>query len=235
MGTFLSMEIDRKKFIIALIFTVIITAVSLYFKTFQDEMTSLEVIGESTVPGTDISKDPLTSTDTLGTSESSIDDSLEKQAQILQKMTVQNLSLDEIINELENSGLAPSVAQDKNDYTGDLVIIRLEKPLPGTRYFHGQFFKNDSGDANLQHVSFDYNGSNVEEASKKIAAAMGIQASPEVSRKDYQLYRLDNDYILWAKLLSEKDFEKLKSDPYKAYEKNDIGQIIRFALEQEIH
>lgn len=156
---------------------------------------------------------------------------------LMQKMASGEVDIQEVINELSDLGLTPSKVMDRNDFTGDMTIVRVGVNLPGTRYFHGQFFSNDNGAHELQHLSIDYAGGeeSLAEVAKVLSQSLGILGTPEVSRDGYESYRVNNKYIFWAKVLTEEDFKDLKTHPYKAYEKKDIGRVIRIALEEEIH
>lgn len=147
------------------------------------------------------------------------------------------ITLNELMKELEGIGLEPTKISDTNEYTGSMTIIRTKNTLPGTRYFHGQFFSNENGGAELQHLSFDFNGgvSQLDSLGSKLKESLGLTGPAEISRGGYRMYRIGDSHVMWAKVIDEKDYKDLKSDPYKAYTKDDIGRVIRIAVEQEIH
>ncbi len=58
--------------------------------------------------------------------------------------------------QLEKAKLDPVVADWSNDDTGKMEIVRTNETMPGTRYFHAQFFENADGTPLLQHMSFEF-------------------------------------------------------------------------------
>lgn len=145
--------------------------------------------------------------------------------------------IDGLMQELESLGLEPNRVSDTNQYTGNMTIVRTGKTLPGTRYFHAQFFSDDNGGNQLQHLSFDYSGGagEIGRVGSMLAKTMNLSTPAEVSREGYRMYRIGDSHILWAKVIDREDYNDLKSDPYKAYSSDDIGKVIRIAVEQEIH
>lgn len=148
-----------------------------------------------------------------------------------------SLTSNELVRKLVSFGFRPDLAQDENEFTGSLKIIRLQNPPAKTRYFHAQFFSHGDGEDKLQHLSFDYVGGpeNFQKISNELVANIDGVKDLSVSKEGYKLYHIARDYVLWMKLFTRDDYEKLKNDPYKVYKTSDIGQLIRVAVEEEIH
>ena len=231
------MEVDKKKLILSFLLALSILAISLYLRSSIYEIKSIDAIDDTSIIGTKLTEvsNSNKSPDKKnfeGNKNSKINfEHLELIKEVLKK----EIDLENFVSQLKDLGFEPEVANDSNDFTGDMSIVRLENPPKGMRYFHGQFFNSHNSDSNLQHLSFDLAGSNVPEVLGDLAQYLAPGKSPQLSREGYQMYRLNDDYILWGKLLSDEDMKKLKSDPYKAYEASDVGKLIRVAIEQEIH
>ncbi len=140
-----------------------------------------------------------------------------------------------LLRELEALKLAPVAAQDFNDDTGKMVIIRTDQALDGTRYFHAQFFEDENKKTYLQHLSFEIRPSpdSMDLAVKMIEAKLGVKIDVlQAPTSHYALYKAPNDYIVWVKRLERDD---LKDDPFNARDpKADIGTL-RVAIEKDIH
>lgn len=229
------MEIKNKKIgiILAVIFSAALTF--MYLKTCSNKLTLQNTSDSSkqdNVPNSgESSKKPKTF-DQLKPM-----DSIVLYGSAMKEMISGEVDLDTFVDTLKEQGLSPTRTEDENEYTGNMTIVRTNNNLPGTRYFHGQFFSNDTGGHELQHLSFDFNGGagSLAELGEKLSQAMGVNIKPERKRDGYRLYRVNDQYILWAKVLTQDDFSDLKSHPYKAYEQKEVGNLIRIALEQEIH
>lgn len=155
---------------------------------------------------------------------------------IMSVLMKESLSLEresqDLVRELDKLQLAPEHSVDANPYTGDMAIIRTKKNLPGTRYFHAQYFKDESGREFLQHMSFEFKGGpGAFERAKAAAHTMINLGKPVKVTKDFIQWNISEDRELWIKVMSEKD---LLNDPYNAYTKEDVGTI-RLAIEKKIH
>jgi hypothetical protein len=138
-----------------------------------------------------------------------------------------------LINELKDKNLRPQNRRDENPYTGSLNIVRTQNILPGTRYFHAQFFSNDDGSEFLQHLSFEFApGEQSLEAVVRAVAYGKDDLELTQDRENFRSWRTDDGYIIWAKVLEASDLEGV--DPFNAYKPSDIG-IIRVAKELDIH
>ena len=229
------MEIKNKKPFFLIIVLGLVAVGFFYFKTSGNSFKVIEGEEEHTL------KPELNSTQDLlpksKIASKTPEESLSFYGSALKNLILGDVELSKLLSELEAMGLNPSRVEDKNDYTGNMTIIRTNENLPGTRYFHGQFFSNENGGHDLQHLSFDFEGgiSDMSQIGNVLSQSMGISSTPEVSRDGYRKFRVNESYILWAKLLTKDDYNDMKSDPYKAYSQSDIGKVIRVAIEQEIH
>jgi hypothetical protein len=156
--------------------------------------------------------------------------SLQGMARILYTFTRPDSRLKDLVSVLHDQD--PVVAHDANPYTGEMAIVRTRRPLPGTRYFHAQFFSDEKSDSFVQHMSFEYKPG--PEAMSD--AVMAVQdafhlGAPETERDGYVRWNLDEGRILWVKRL---EMDELREDPFNAYTPADVGTI-RVAIEAEIH
>lgn len=151
-------------------------------------------------------------------------------AEILFQFTQNRRSLKELLQDLQSQ--KPLVVRDANPFTGEMAIVRTREPLPGTRYFHAQYFAGSDQDPFVQHMSFEFQPGPqaMSDAIQTVSGAFHLGA-PEVQRDDYILWSLANGYILWIKKMNRED---LQSDPFNAYTAADDGTI-RVAIEAEIH
>ena len=156
---------------------------------------------------------------------------------LIKSLTEGRSTKEELLAALRSLKLSPNIVVDKNGLTGDMSIVRTLENSHLMRYFHAQFFTDRSAEEKLQHLSFDYNGGQEEflELESQLRDNLKIKSSPEVTKSDYRLYQLPESYILWIKVLTQEDVDKLSNDPYKVYKKSDIGRVIRVAIEEEIH
>lgn len=139
-----------------------------------------------------------------------------------------NFPKEVLIKQLKYWKLAPTHSIDKNQYTGEMNMIRTQNGLPGTRYFHAQYF-----DGMLQHLSFEYqkNQKSFEQAIDTVKKQFNITTAPTTNNDNFISWPIENGRIVWIKRLDEND---LKNNPFNAYSKDDIGTI-KVAVELEIH
>jgi hypothetical protein len=138
-----------------------------------------------------------------------------------------------LIDELKQANLRPQNRRDENPYTGNLNIVRTQNTLPGTRYFHAQFFSNDDGSEFLQHLSFEFAPG--EQSLDAVVTALSDgrdHLEMTQDKENFKSWRTDDGYVIWAKVLDASDFEGM--DPFNAYKPSDAG-IIRVAKEIDIH
>ena len=144
-------------------------------------------------------------------------------------------SLNKLIRELRMSGLDPVMARDFNPYTGKMLTIRTNEALEGTRYFHAQFFADDSENKEpfRQHLSFEIRPSPdaMRVAQKIVEEKLGkALGTPIRVRKDegheWVEWKKDGESI-WIQRLGAED---LNHDPLNARTIEDIGTV-RAAVE----
>ncbi|MCC6137325.1 MAG: hypothetical protein IT287_01735, partial [Bdellovibrionaceae bacterium] len=59
---------------------------------------------------------------------------------LLKNYAISNLNMNDVIDDLEKRNMDPLLLKDSNPYTGTMYVLRTDSPLPGTRYFHAQYF-----------------------------------------------------------------------------------------------
>ena len=148
-------------------------------------------------------------------------------------LATEQTQVKDIVQTLNKFKLDPKVNIDKNEFTGSLSIIRTNKTLPGTRYFHTQYFDEEEGGI-VQHLSFEFKpgAQSFEAVVKAVAEGLPENAEVTVSNSGYQGWRNIDGYIVWVKKLEESDLSA--DDPFNAYSKNDVGTI-RVVKEIDIH
>ncbi len=159
--------------------------------------------------------------------------SLKTMVQILKKASNSVEDLRGLYQALQTSRQEPILAKNKNPYTGEMVVIRTKSPLPGTRYFHGQFFEASTGGHYIQHMSFEFKPSPqaLGEANAVLLEAFPGLGEPIRQSDSMIVYRLNDKYNLWMKVLGA---DELQDSPLNAYGPEDVGSV-RVALEMEVH
>ncbi len=158
--------------------------------------------------------------------------SLNEMASIVSQFTQPDHPLTELVDRLQKSGQEPKIFRDANSETGEMIIVRGDSPLPGTRYFHAQYFTDDAGERFVQHMSFEF-----KPAPDAMAAAISAVeknfnvSSPTHRREDYVRWKLGDHKIVWVKRLSDDD---MAHDPFNAYSAADRGAV-RLAVEDDVH
>jgi len=139
----------------------------------------------------------------------------------------------ELLNFLNDQGLEPRVATDSNPDTGKMVMIRSERALTGTRYYHGQYFSNENDEMIMQHWSTEFKAGpeTFKRTNDFILSNYNVTGKKTNLGGEHITYKLDNNYILWVKKMTLED---LKDDLYNAYEKADVGTV-KFTIEKDIH
>jgi len=160
------------------------------------------------------------------------EESLGLMTQILKDSLPLEKESQDLVRELDNNQLSPELARDSNPYTGDMMIVRTKRNLPGTRYFHAQYFVGEDGKEFLQHMSFEFKGG-AGAFDRAISAAQTLAqlGAPVKKTKDFIQWNISENREVWIKIMGEKD---LIDDPYNAYTKADVGTI-RVAVEKKIH
>lgn len=137
----------------------------------------------------------------------------------------------ELVNRLVQLGYEPLVARDSNDYTGSMVIVRTKNALPGTRYFHAQFFSDERGEYYPQYVSFEFRPSqSMDEVVQSLENSFGRLGRPTTNDGVWMTWKLPNDYTLWIKRLDKQD---LAGDPFNAYSAQDLNTL-KVAIEKDV-
>lgn len=142
-------------------------------------------------------------------------------------------SLTNLLEQLQKSGQQPLLVRDANPDSGEMFIVRTKSPLPGTRYFHAQYFTGEDGQRFVQHMSFEFKpGPDAMEAAiATVEKSFTNLTRPLTKRSDYVKWGMNDKYIVWVKKMTAAE---LKDDPFNSYSLNDEGTI-RVAVELEIH
>lgn len=133
----------------------------------------------------------------------------------------------ELVKQLERAGLTPETALDENPDTGKMVTVRTADSLPGTRYFHAQFFEDENGRMQAQHISFEVRpGPDSEEVAQNLVRKtfVGI-GKPTTEREDgFREWKTKGCKTVWMKRLKKED---MVDHPFNAYEPaRDEGTIL---------
>ncbi len=160
--------------------------------------------------------------------------SLESMTATLSTFSRPEVGLSDLTAFLSSTTQKPLVAKQSNPDTGEMSIVRTDNPLLGTRYFHAQYFKDESDQTFLQHMSFEFKPG--ESAMAEAVAAVrkafpSLTNPPLVNSPSFVKWALDEKYIVWIKKLEAAD---LRDNPFNAYTSNDVGTV-RVAVEAEIH
>jgi hypothetical protein len=149
------------------------------------------------------------------------------------KLAAQQPSLQFTLDQLQKLRLEPNLYQDSNAETGTLSVVRTEKPFPGTRYFHAQYFSGVKQKPFLQHMSFEIppNKDSLRIAAQALKDTFGPLPQASTHNTNMIAWTWQGKYTVWA-LKLEKD--SLVSDAFNAYTENDEGTV-RIAIELDIH
>ncbi len=141
--------------------------------------------------------------------------------------------IEDLIRYLETSRQQPQIFRDSNEQTGDLLIVRTRSPLPGTRYFHAQYFSDKNDQHFLQHMSFEFRpgDKSLPSVIASLQSTFSGLPAPKIKKEGYVQWDAGHGYILWAKKMELAD---LQDDPFNSYTLDDAGTI-RVAIELEIH
>lgn len=159
--------------------------------------------------------------------------SLNELTETVAATTQPNAAFSSLVERLQRGGQNPHVIRDANPDSGEMLIVRTESPLAGTRYFHAQYFTNESGERFAQHISFEFKPG-PDAMAEAVAAVERNFSDLSVrthERSDYVRWKLGDDRVVWVKKLNEED---LNNDPFNAYTKEDVGAV-RVAIEQDPH
>ncbi len=158
---------------------------------------------------------------------------LRQMTQILSQFARPDSQAKDLIEQLQRSDEQPVVTRDANADTGEMVIVRTQKPLEGTRYFHAQYFSDEQGKGFVQHMSFEFQPGEhaMEDAASAVLSSFPELGTPQTSPNGFVRWNLNENYIVWIKRMTAED---LQDDPFNAYTSADVGTI-RVAVELEIH
>ena len=162
-------------------------------------------------------------------SEKSELQALSEMTKLLTSFARRGQSMNNLISHLKDRGQNPTLHPRANSDTGTLTIVRTEQPPKGTRYFHAQYFSQESGEGEFaQHLSFEYRPSpeSFAQAEQTVSAELGGR-KPEIERADFKQWDLGYGYVIWIKRLGS---EELALNPFNSYTKEDEGTI-RIAVE----
>ena len=149
------------------------------------------------------------------------------------KLSALQPSLQVTLEQLQKLRLQPNLYQDSNPETGTLSVVRTEKPFPGTRYFHAQYFSSDKQKPFLQHMSFEIppNKDSLRVAAQAIKDTFGSLPQAHTQTANMIAWTWKGKYTVWALKL---DKDSLVSDAFNAYTAQDEGTV-RIAIELEVH
>lgn len=135
-------------------------------------------------------------------------------------------TMDELLENLRTSRQEPFLMRNQNEATGEMTIVRTKSPLPGTRYFHAQYFAGEGGaDRFLQHMSFELPGHDPQawqRAAGILASAFPGLGAPSIANNQFMQWDIDDGYTLWMRRLDSGD---LANNPNNAYTAADVGTI----------
>ena len=151
---------------------------------------------------------------------------------LLAEMTKPGRRLTDLVSYLESSGQKPFIVDNKNEFTGEMTIVRTKSPFPNTRYFHAQFFSDDGGPF-LQHLSFEYKASPtaLAEALQTVREVFPGLGKPMHETPGFTQWAVEDGYVVWCKKLEKED---LVGNPFNAYSSEDLGTV-RCAVELNPH
>lgn len=158
--------------------------------------------------------------------------SLQKMTKVLFQFGTTDQTLEGLINELKNQHQDPIQVRDSNPYTGTLILVRTQSPLPGTRYFHAQYFTDENKQSFPQHMSFEFRPGPeaMNQALEAVHEVFPQLEKPTQESADFIQWDLGNGHVLWIKRLDHQD---ISENPFNAYTEADIGSI-RVAVEQAL-
>lgn len=158
---------------------------------------------------------------------------LESMVQVIFDYTQANRRMTELLTYLKNSGQRPFVNRNTNPYTGTLYMIRTQRPFPGTRYFHAQYFTDENGEPFVQHMSFEFRpgASSYQQAVQTLQSLYPHIGEPYVQVSDFTAWHLPDGLHAYVKVLSEED---IQDHPYNSYSPEDVGTV-KVAIEIDIH
>jgi len=167
-----------------------------------------------------------------GPAEKEREGSLVTMTRILSEFAAAGRPVEDVMAALRAAGQEPFLVRDRNEYTGEMIFVRTKHPLPGTRYFHAQYFVEEDGRSFPQHMSFEFppGPHALEQAVAAVHAAFPGLGEPRQDSPDFLQWSLGHGYVLWIQRLQAED---LKHNPFNAYTEADLGSL-RLAVELEV-
>lgn len=159
--------------------------------------------------------------------------SVDDLTKILSFAVRKDISTKSFLELIKTTGLVPVATTNKNPDTGSMTTVRTSNTLPGTRYFHAQFFGEDTLKDFPQHISFEIrpSTSSMAVAIKMIEQNFKGDLKREESREGYNRWSTGECQIIWSKKLTLEDIE---DSPINPREKSDVGTVW-VAVEHDIH
>jgi len=218
----------KKALVPLLVVTMVLLLLGVYFFKTTKPATS----GVAKEPSAPISheEDPQHSSPPLTPEEASkAQVSLKQMTQVLFDFTVKEKNLSDMMASLQQDHQEPYQVSDTNPDTGEMIIVRTKSPLPGTRYFHAQFFVDEFNKSFAQHISFEYRQSPeaMVQAIATVKSAFPTLGTPMEESRDFIQWELPEGYVVWVKRLDQQD---ISNNPFNGYTPGDIGSI-RVAIE----
>jgi len=156
-------------------------------------------------------------------------ENMQKLTNVLFQFSRPSQTFKQLIQYLRTNGQEPFVARDKNEFTGEMMIVRTKSPFPGTRYFHAQYFSDNAQDHFMQHMSFEVPSgpAAMNEAMQAVKRSFPGIGQAKVQSPEFTAWDAGDGYTVWVKRLKA---DELKDNPFNAYTKDDVGTI-RIAIE----
>ncbi len=143
-----------------------------------------------------------------------------------------NLSPATLVRDLNLIGYQPTASKDDVAYMDSMIVIQTKNALPGSRYFRAQFFGDDEGHYQPQHVSFELQpGTSLKDVTSALTSAFGGSLpAPAYRDREWTSYKFPDGYTVWTKILNSED---IKENAISAHSPEDVGTI-QVAIEKEI-
>lgn len=144
---------------------------------------------------------------------------------ILFEQSRQETSPAELVKRLEADGYQPVASRDDDDATGSMIVVQTKNALPGSRYFRAQFFSDEEGLYQPQHVSFELRpGTPIKSVVTAMENQFGHLGTPTFQNKEWMSWKLsDHRGTVWIKTVTQADIEE--GDAIKARSQEDKGTL----------
>lgn len=159
--------------------------------------------------------------------------SLNEMSSLLVDAVKGSKNFDRLVHRLRQTGQNPVLTKNDNGVTGEMVTVRTQSPLPGTRYFHAQYFTDEKNQRFVQHMSFEFKpGPTSMNDAVRAAVQNFAVGEPTDRRGDFVQWELDDNYVLWIKKKSAQD---LKNDAFNAHDPATDAGTVQMAVELKVH